>query len=161
VRIPGTAQQSYRAAQAILLCFPRRVAVQNTQGALQFMLQLFIVLKAITEVALMALIGQGIVALFAGANRDKNVVFQIFRIITGPPVQLTRLITPRFIIDGHVPFVTFFLFFWLWVGCVLGKAAYSPQPPAPPAPPAAQRSSVTTSRVFAALSLAVPRRQAA
>jgi hypothetical protein len=90
------------------------------------MLDLFIILKALTEVALLALLGQGLVALFSGANRDKNVVYQIFKIVTGPPVKLTRLITPRFIVDTHVPFVAFFLLFWLWVGFTYGKIVHTP-----------------------------------
>jgi hypothetical protein len=97
------------------------------------MLDLFIILKAICEVALFSLLGQGIVALLSGPNRDKNVVYQIFKVITGPPVKLTRLITPRFIIDAHVPFVTFFLFFWLWVGFTYGKVVHTPVPQRPAA----------------------------
>lgn len=97
------------------------------------MLELFVILKALSEVALFALLGQGVVALLAGPNRDKNVVYQIFRVITGPPVKLTRMITPRFIIDAHVPFVTFFLFFWLWVGFTYGKIMHTPVPQRPAA----------------------------
>ena len=36
-------------------------------------------------------------------------------IVTGPVVRAVRFITPRFIIDAHVPFITFFLLFWLWI----------------------------------------------
>jgi hypothetical protein len=32
-----------------------------------------------------------------------------------------RRVTPRQIIDRHVPFVTFFLLFWLWIGLTFAK----------------------------------------
>ena len=38
--------------------------------------------KALIEVAGFAYLGQGLVALFSGARRDQNVVYQIFRILT-------------------------------------------------------------------------------
>ena len=63
----------------------------------------------------MFLLAQGILFLLAGARRDKNIVYQLFRIITRPVVQATRFITPRVIVDKHIPFVAFFILFWLWL----------------------------------------------
>ena len=65
---------------------------------------LFIVslLRALVEVALLALLGQGLLALLAGARRHDNFVY-------------CRWITPKVIIDKHLPFVAFFLLFWLWI----------------------------------------------
>lgn len=79
------------------------------------------VLRALVEVAGYTLIGQGIVALFAGRNRDKNFVYRLMKTVTDPVVRLVRLITPRVIIDRHIPFVTFFLLFWLWIGLAVAK----------------------------------------
>lgn len=79
------------------------------------------VLRALVEVAGYTLIGQGILALFAGKNRDSNFVYRLMRVITDPPVKLVRWITPRIIIDKHIPFVTFFLLFWLWIGLAVAK----------------------------------------
>lgn len=85
--------------------------------------KLFLIAKALIEVAGVALIGQGVVALFAGANRDKNVIYGLFRIITLPAVKLARLLTPvKLVRDSHLPLVAFFICFWLWVACVLGVA---------------------------------------
>jgi hypothetical protein len=36
-------------------------------------------------------------------------------IITGPVIKACRWITPKAIIDKHLPFVAFFLLFWLWI----------------------------------------------
>jgi hypothetical protein len=78
------------------------------------------VLKALVEVAGLALIGQGVVALFAGNTRDQNFVFVLFKIITSPAVKLTRLVCPRFIPDRHIPFVAFGLLVWAWILLIIG-----------------------------------------
>lgn len=79
------------------------------------------VLRALVEVAGYTLLGQGIVALFAGHNRESNFVYRMMKTVTGPAVRLVRFITPRIIIDRHIPFVTFFLLFWLWIGLAVAK----------------------------------------
>ena len=78
---------------------------------------LFIVslLRALVEVALLALLGQGLLALLAGARRHDNFVYRLFLVITGPVMKACRWITPKVIIDKHLPFVAFFLLFWLWI----------------------------------------------
>lgn len=73
------------------------------------------ILRALTEVALLSLAGQGAVALLAGSRRESNPIYQLFNVITRPAIRLTRFITPSLIIDKHVPIVAFFLMFWLWV----------------------------------------------
>jgi len=73
------------------------------------------ILRALTEVAMLSLLGQGLVAFLAGARRSTNPVYQLFNVITGPVVKAVRYITPKVIIDRHLPFVTFFLLFWLWI----------------------------------------------
>ena len=77
------------------------------------------VLKALLEVAGFALLGQGVVALFAGAKRDQNFVYVLFKIISSPVTRLTRFICPRFIPDRHIPFYSFGLVFWAWAGLII------------------------------------------
>jgi hypothetical protein len=79
-------------------------------------LMLISVLRALVEVAGMFLLGQGVLYLFAGAKRHSNVVYRVFQVVTGPVVRGVRFITPRVIVDRHVPVVAFFLLFWLWIG---------------------------------------------
>ena len=71
------------------------------------------VLRAVVEVALLALLGQGLLALLAGARRDTNPIYMLFKIVTKPAVVAARWITPKLVIDKHIPFVAFFLLFWL------------------------------------------------
>lgn len=73
------------------------------------MLQLVIILKALNEVALMALLGQGALYVLAGAKREGNPVYALLKIVTSPVMKLSRLISPRFVVDQHLGFVALFL----------------------------------------------------
>jgi hypothetical protein len=79
------------------------------------MYELVVVLKALTEVAGVAFLGQGVLWVIAGSKRDKNVVYNLFRIVTSPVAMVTRAITPRVILDRHIGLVAFFLLMVLWV----------------------------------------------
>ena len=69
------------------------------------MLQLVVIAKAINEVALMALLGQGALYVLAGAKRETNPVYAILKAITSPVMKLSRAITPRVVLDQHIGFV--------------------------------------------------------
>ena len=73
------------------------------------MLQLVIILKAINEVALMALLGQAALYVLAGARRDTNPVYGILKAVTAPVMKLARLVTPRVVLDRHIGFVALFI----------------------------------------------------
>jgi len=79
------------------------------------------VLRTLVEVAGLALLGQGVLALLAGKRRHENPFYRLFQIVTRPVIKAARFITPRFIIDAHVPFLAFFLLFWLWIALALAK----------------------------------------
>lgn len=76
-------------------------------------------LRGLVEVAGLALLGQGLLALLAGKYRHDNAIYKVFQIVTGPVVKIVRAITPRFIIDAHIPLLAFFLLFWLWFGLAI------------------------------------------
>lgn len=73
------------------------------------------ILRALVEVAGFALLGQGLVAVLAGSSRERNVIYKLFVLIASPVTKVVRVLTPKVIIDKHIPFVTFFLLFWLWI----------------------------------------------
>ena len=85
------------------------------------MLLLVMILKALTEVALCAFVGQGILYLFAGAKRETNFVYTTFKMLTSPVTKFTRLIAPRFIVDQHIGFLAFFLLMVLWLALTITK----------------------------------------
>lgn len=75
------------------------------------------IVQLVVAIALMALIGQAILYVLAGRNRENNVFYQIIRVIPSPFVKLFRLITPRTFADKYIPFAAFCglaaLFLWL------------------------------------------------
>jgi hypothetical protein len=73
------------------------------------------ILRALTEVALLTLLGQGLLAFLAGSRRATNPVYQLFQVITRPVIRAVRFMTPKLVLDKHIPLVAFFLLFWLWI----------------------------------------------
>jgi hypothetical protein len=84
---------------------------------------LFVVsaLKLITEIALMALLGQGVLAVLAGSRRESNLVYKILRDIASPFVGLARIVSPRVVLDRHLPVVAFLLLACAWIAVTLAK----------------------------------------
>lgn len=82
------------------------------------------ILRALVEVAGLFLLGQGLLAVLAGSRRHTNTMYKLFQIITGPVVKAARFLTPRQIIDKHVPFVAFAVLFWLWIALNWLKRLY-------------------------------------
>lgn len=78
-------------------------------------------LKLLAEVALMALAARWVLGLLAGAGREQNPVWQLFDVVTRPLVRGARCITPRVVIDRHLPMVAFLLLAFLWIGVTLTK----------------------------------------
>ena len=71
------------------------------------MLTLLNLLQLVLYIALLALLGQGLLYLLAGAKRDTNLFYQLLRILTKPFTAAGRKLTPSKVADRHVPFVTF------------------------------------------------------
>lgn len=78
------------------------------------MLLAAIILKALLEVVLLVLLGQGLLWVLAGATRHTNLVYRMFATVTAPIMKATRFVTPRFIVDQHIGLVAFFLAVILW-----------------------------------------------
>ncbi len=78
-------------------------------------------IKLIAEVALLALFGQWVLGLLAGAKKDQNLFYQILQIVGKPFVVAARVITPKQIIDRHVPLVAFLLLLFIWLAATLMK----------------------------------------
>lgn len=85
------------------------------------MYEIIVVLKALTEVAGVAMIGQGVLYAVAGAKRDQNPFYVIFKTVSSPVMKLTRWITPRIVLDRHLWLVAFFLLVVLWFGLTVTK----------------------------------------
>ncbi len=79
------------------------------------------ILKAVIEIAGLSLLGQAVLYLFAGASRDRNFVYLLFKTVTAPVFRLTRFIAPRFILDRHIWLLTPLVVLALWVAATYFK----------------------------------------
>jgi len=78
------------------------------------MITLLVVLKALAEIAALALLGQGLLYLLVGAKREGNIFYRVLDTVTRPIWKLIRFITPRFIVDQHIGFLAFLALGLLW-----------------------------------------------
>lgn len=78
-------------------------------------------IKLIAEIALMALLGQWVLGLLAGARREQNLFYQILQIVGRPFVSVARLLTPKLVLDRHVPLVAFLLLLFVWLAVTIYK----------------------------------------
>lgn len=85
------------------------------------MLTFVSIIKLLAEIALLALLGQGVLAILAGARREQNIFYQLLQIMTRPFVTGARFITPKVVLDRHVPFVAFLLLFFVWLAVTIAK----------------------------------------
>ena len=83
--------------------------------------QLVVVLKAIAEIAGLALLGQGLLALLAGPSRETNVFYRVLAAMTSPVRAAARFVTPRFVVDQHIGLVAFALVVMAWVLVYVAK----------------------------------------
>jgi hypothetical protein len=88
---------------------------------------LLVIVKAIIEVALMALLGQFLVGIFAWGRRQGNIVYKLFQTIASPFTWVVRKLTPRVVLDTHIPLATLLLlvFVWLFVSMSLRTSCLS------------------------------------
>jgi hypothetical protein len=85
------------------------------------MLWLATSVKLVAEIALMAMLGQLLLGVLAGERRERNFVYNILQILTGPFQRFTRMITPKVVIDRHIPLATFCLLVSLWLFSTMAK----------------------------------------
>ena len=78
-------------------------------------LHLLSILRALAEIAGMFLLARGALFLLAGGGRQRNIVYQLFSIITCPVLGVTRWLIPQAVSDRFIPALAFFLLFWLWI----------------------------------------------
>jgi hypothetical protein len=71
-------------------------------------------IKLVSEIALMALLGQGLLFILAGDKRETNFFYQLLKVLTRPFTAGARWITPRQVADAHVGFVAFFFLVLVW-----------------------------------------------
>lgn len=87
------------------------------------MLLLVSSVKLVAEIALMALVGQWLLGLLAGKRRDSNLFYQLLQTLTAPFVKLARKLSPRVVLDRHVPLVAFLLLAFAWLFATITRVS--------------------------------------
>jgi hypothetical protein len=82
-------------------------------------LLLLVIVKALAELAFMFLLGRGLLFLLAGRKRAGNLFYQVLCVVTDPVIRAARWLTPRLVMDSHIPFVAALLVAWIWLAIVL------------------------------------------
>lgn len=77
--------------------------------------------KLVAEIALMALAGQFLLGLLAGQKRETNLFYQLLQVMTKPFVKGMRLVTPKVVIDRHIPLAAFVALAMVWVVVTITK----------------------------------------
>lgn len=85
------------------------------------MLLLISSIKLVAEIALMALLGRGVLALLAGPRRGDNLVYQLLSQVCQPFLRLARVLTPGIVLDRHIPVVAFLGLAFVWLGATWAK----------------------------------------
>ena len=80
------------------------------------MLTWILALKAVVDVAALAVLGRWLLGMLVGAHRDNNLAYQVLSAAALPALRLARLLSPRIVIDRHLPLVALLLgFAWIAV----------------------------------------------
>ncbi|MGV3728531.1 hypothetical protein [Hydrogenophaga sp.] len=85
------------------------------------MLLLISAIKLIAEIALLALFGQWVLGLLAGQRKSENLFYKILQQVGSPFVKLARFVTPKLVLERHLPLVAFLILSFVWVGVTLVK----------------------------------------
>ncbi|MEY2683716.1 MAG: hypothetical protein RJA09_860 [Pseudomonadota bacterium] len=85
------------------------------------MLTTLILVKLVLEIALLALVGRWVVGLLSGQRRDQNFFYQILHIMVRPFLSGVRLVTPRLVVERHLPLVTFLILGFAWLAVTVAK----------------------------------------
>jgi hypothetical protein len=87
------------------------------------MLLLVSSIKLIAEIALCALAGRWLLGILAGAKREQNLFYQLLGMMTRPFTSTFRAVTPKLVVDRHIPLLTFMGLGWVWVFALIEKVS--------------------------------------
>ncbi|MBZ4210742.1 MAG: hypothetical protein LAD29_06400 [Rhodoferax sp.] len=67
------------------------------------MLLTVVILKSLIELSLMFIVARFVLGLLAGAKRSTNVFWQLLDVAAKPALWITRWVSPKLILDQHIP----------------------------------------------------------
>lgn len=80
--------------------------------------------QLVIYIGLLALAGQGLLYVLAGANRANNLVYQLFLVLNKPWTLAASWISPRQVAERHHPVVAFCVLGVLYMAVTLTKIEY-------------------------------------
>lgn len=80
-----------------------------------------VTVRILVEICLFALIGQGILAVLPGVDRQKNLFYLVLKTLASPGWRFARWVSPRFVLDTHVGWVALLLLVVLWIALLVVK----------------------------------------
>ena len=80
-----------------------------------------VILKSLIELSLMFVVGRFILGLLAGVKRETNVFWQVLDVASKPSLWLTRRVSPKLILDQHIPLAAVSWLIIAWVLVVMLK----------------------------------------
>ena len=86
-----------------------------------FMLLSVVILKSLIELSLMFIVGRFLLGLLAGVKRQTNVFWQLLDVAAKPALWLTRRMSPKLILDQHIPLAAASWLLIAWVLVVMAK----------------------------------------
>ena len=87
------------------------------------MLALATTVKLLAEIALLALLGQWVLGLLSGQARERNPIYRVLQLIAQPWVKAARWISPRVVLDRHLPLVACAVLLLIWGAAALTKVS--------------------------------------
>jgi hypothetical protein len=84
----------------------------------------YFLVTALRELVLInfyALIGQGVLYLLAGEGREQNMFYRVVKLIASPAVWAARKLSPKIVVDRHIPWVALFLVIVLGVALTVAQ----------------------------------------
>ena len=85
------------------------------------MLLVVVILKSLIELSLMFIVGRFILGLLAGAKKSTNIFWQLLDIAAKPALYITRKLSPKLILDQHIPLAAASWLVIAWVFVVKQK----------------------------------------
>ena len=79
--------------------------------------------KLFAEIALLAMAGQWILGLLAGEGKSTNLFYRVLQLVGKPWMLSARRLSPRVVLDRHLPLVALFLAVSLWLVATVVKVS--------------------------------------
>ncbi len=80
-----------------------------------------VTLRILVEICLFALIGQGILAVLPGVDRERNIFYLVLKTLASPGWRVARWVSPKFVLDQHVGWIALFFLGVLWIALLVVK----------------------------------------